>query len=616
VAIHLYLFLMVKNRLTYFCKAVFFVFLFCVFAQAQKLYEISFTVSMPTPHTHLLEVEMRVRAPKLPVEMDLLMPVWTPGSYFVREYARHIQDFNAKDGNGSALRWSKTNKNTWTVETNNVNELVATYRVYSNELTVRTNELNDQHAFWNNAALLMYPKGQLKASSIIRVVPFGSWRVATPLPMFDGRKNVFRAENFDELYDSPFEVSDYKEIAFEAKGAQHQIVIDGFGNYDATRIRNDVKKIVETAIDIFGGVPPYKNYIFFLHLRTNAGGGLEHSNSCALGARSFSFASTAGHVSFLSLVAHEYFHLWNVKRIRPDVLGPFDYTQENYTKLLWVAEGITSYYDNLLVRRAGFISDKQFLNQLAESFQALQNRPGRFQTSLEEASFDAWIKGYRPDENSINREISYYDKGAIIGALLDLDIRNSTKGAKSLDDVMRFLYTDFYQKNRNYTPEDFQKTCEMIAGKSLNNFFNSYVRGKDEIDYDSFLNGAGLRLDKFGGLPKQSLKEVAYFGANLAQDGDRLVVRSVPSDTPAYSQGINSGDQIVALDGFRTNLQDFNARIAEKKPNDKIVLTIFRFDELRSFEIKLGGRINPSYVILPFEKPTEEQLKIYRGWMG
>lgn len=606
---------MIKNRLAHFCKAAFFVLLFFVFAQAQKHYDISFTVSMSKPHTHLLEVEMRVRAPKLSTETDLLMPVWTPGSYLVREYARHVQDFSAKNGNGNALRWSKTNKNTWTVETKNVSELVVTYRVYSNELTVRTNELNDQHAFWNNAALLMYPKGQLRASLIIRVVPFGNWRVATALPTFEEKKNVFRAENFDELYDSPFEVSDYKEIAFEAKGAQHRIAITGIGNYDETRIRTDVKKIVETAIDMFGGTPPYKDYLFILHLRTG-GGGLEHANSCVLGARRFSFASTAGHISFLSLVAHEYFHLWNVKRIRPDVLGPFDYTQENYTKLLWVAEGITSYYDNLLVRRAGFITDKQFLNQLAISFQDLQNRPGRFQTSLEEASFDAWIKGYRPDENSINREISYYDKGSIVGAILDLEIRNSTKGTKSLDDVMRFLYTDFYQKNRNYTPEDFQKTCEMTVGKSLNNFFNSYVRGKDEIDYDSFLNGAGLRLDKFGGLPKQLLKEAAYFGANLTQDGERLMVRSVPADTPAYEQGINSGDQIIALDGFRVSLQDFNARIAEKKPDDKIILTIFRYDELRTFEIKLGGRIYPMFVIIPFEKPTEEQQKIYRGWMG
>lgn len=606
---------MTKGRLTLLSKTISLIFLFCVFAQAQKQPEISFTVSMSKPHTHLLEVEMRVRADKLSNTTDLVMPVWTPGSYLIREYARHVLDFNAKDANGNALKWSKINKNTWRVETGNLKELVATYRVYSNELTVRTSELNDQHGYWNNAALLMYPNGQLKSPSTVRVVPFGNWRVATALPAMEGKTNVFRAEDFDELYDSPFEVSDFKEITFEAKGAKHRIAITGYGNYDEAKIRNDVKRIVEVTADIFGSVP-YKDYLFILHLRTTARGGLEHKNSTVLGARTFSFSTNMGHVNFLSLVAHEYFHLWNVKRIRPDALGPFDYTQENYTKLLWVAEGITSYYDNLLVRRAGFMTERQFLNLLASSIQSLQNRPGRFQTSLEEASMDAWIKGYRPDENSINREISYYDKGAIVSTLLDLEIRSSTKGEKSLDDVMRFLYENYALKNRNYTPEDFQKACEMIAGKSLEKFFDSYVRGKDEIDYDSFLNSAGLRLDKFGGQPQNRLKETAYFGANLAQEGEHLLVRSVPAGTPAYEQGINSGDQIIALDGYRVNLQDFNSRIAEKKPDDKIVLSVFRFDQLRTFEIKLGGQINAQYVIMPVEKPTEEQQKIYRGWIG
>lgn len=607
---------MIKLRLTSFCKVLFLIFLFCVFVQAQKQPEISFTVSMSKPYTHLLEVEMRVRAAdKLSNATDLLMPVWTPGSYLIREYARHVMDFDAKDGNGNKLAWSKANKYTWRVETKNAKELVATYHVYSNELTVRTNDLNDKHGYWNNAALLMYPSGQLKSSSTIRIVPYDNWRVATALPVVDAKKNIFRAENFDQLYDSPFEVSDYKEISFEAKGALHRIAISGYGNYDPTRLRDDVKKLVETTINIFGE-PPYKEYLFILHLRSNAGGGLEHANSCVLGARPFSFSTSAGQTNFLALVAHEYFHLWNVKRIRPDALGPFDYTQENYTKLLWVAEGITSYYENLLVRRAGFINDKQFLNELATSFQSLQNRPGRFQTSLEEASFDSWIKGYRPDENSINREISYYDKGAIVGALLDLEIRNSTKGAKSLDDVMRYLYAEFYKKNRNYTPQDFQKVCEMIAGNSLGKFFDSYVRGKNEIDYNTFLSVAGLRLDKFGGQPQSRLKESAYFGANLVQEGERLIVRSVPADTPAYEQEINSGDQIIALDNFRVNLQEFNSRIAEKKPGDKIVLTVFRFDELRTFEIKLGGRINAPYTILKIENPTEEQQKIYREWIG
>ena len=596
--------------------SVWFLFLFCcALVQAQKQSEINYTVSMSKPHTHLLEVEMRVRG-NLSSATDLVMPVWTPGSYLVREYERHVQDFDAKNASGHPLEWSKINKDTWRIETQNASELVVTYKVYANELTVRTNELNDQHAFWNNAALLMYPKDQLKSPSTIRVVPFGNWRVATGLRAVDEKKNIFHAEDFDQLYDSPFEVSDFKTIEFEAKGAPHRIVISGEGNYDAERLRTDVKKIVETEIEMFGEKPPYKDYTFILHLRTTGGGGLEHMNSCALIARSFSFTPAASYQNFLTLISHEFFHLWNVKRIRPDALGPFDYTQESYTKLLWVAEGITSYYENLFLRRAGLITEGQFLNGLEDSFQDLQSRPGRLQTSLEEASFDAWIKFYRPDENSINNQISYYDKGSIVGVLLDLEIRRDTKNEKSLDDVMRYLYREFYQKERNYTPEDFQKACEIMAGKKLNGFFDSYVRGREEIDYDSFLSVVGLRLDRFGGVPVNTLKETAYFGANMGQEGERLVVRSVPSGTPAYDQGINAGDQIVAINGVRVNLENFNARVAERKPGDKITLAIFRSDNLRTFEIKLGGRITPDFEIVFPEPRTEEQLKVYRSWLG
>jgi predicted metalloprotease with PDZ domain len=406
--------------------------------------EISFAVSMPKPYTHLLEVEMRVKSTQsLPPQTSLVMPVWTPGSYLIREYERNVQDFSAAGADGHGLSWSKVNKNTWRVETGGQKELVATYRVYCNEFSVRTNEVNDRHAFWNNAALLMYPDGQLRAPSTVRVVPFGDWKVATGLPSHGGEANTFRAENFDVLYDSPFEVSNFKTLTFEVNGVPHRIVIDGEGNYDPERVRNDVKKIVETQVAMMGEIP-YHDYTFILHLRANGGGGLEHLNSTALIFRKFGFVPDSGHRDFLALVSHEFFHLWNVKRIRPDALGPFDYTQENYTKLLWVAEGITEYYADLHVRRAGLTSDKDYLAAIAKRIQDLQQRPGRLEMSAEEASFDAWVKYYRPDENAVNSQISYYDKGALLGLLLDLEIRKRSSGAKSLDDVMRYLYSEFY----------------------------------------------------------------------------------------------------------------------------------------------------------------------------
>jgi predicted metalloprotease with PDZ domain len=299
-----------------------------------------------------------------------------------------------------------------------------------------------------------------------------------------------------------------------------------------------------------------------------------------------------------------------VKRIRPDALGPFDYTQENYTKVLWVAEGITDYYADLSLRRAGLISESEFLSATARSIQQLQNTPGRLEQNVEESSFDSWIKYYRQDENSINSQVSYYDKGALLGLLLDLEIRKRSNGAKSLDDVMRYLYAEFFKKNRNYGPGDFQKVCELMAGSSLEEFFNKYVRGTEELDYNAALEAAGLRLDTGGGTGS------VYFGADVAMDDDRLIVRRVYAGSPAYEQGLNAGDQIVAMDNMRVTREFFNARMAEKKPGDLINLTIFRFDDLSTLLIKLGERREGTYRIIPLPSATEAQKRIYRGWLG
>ncbi|HEX8069245.1 MAG TPA: PDZ domain-containing protein [Pyrinomonadaceae bacterium] len=594
-------------------------------AQTAAAPDIAFTVSMPEPHTHLLQVEIRVRAggqierggAALPAPLDLVMPVWTPGSYLVREYERHVQDFAATDGAGRALAWRKVNKNTWRVETGGAaREVRAAYRVYANELSVRTNELNDRHAFWNNAALLMHVAGHLRAPATVRVVPRADWRVASALPEVKGQTNTFRADNFDVLYDAPFEVSDFKTLAFEVRGVPHRLVIDGEGNYDPERVRRDTQKIVEAAAALMGEIP-YRDYTFFVHLRPQGGGGLEHLNSTALIVARYGFRPEMSYRGFLTLVAHEFFHAWNVKRIRPDALGPFDYTQENYTRLLWVAEGVTSYYENILVRRAGLMTDKDYLDQLARDVQTLQRTPGRREVSVEESSFDAWIKQYRPDENQINSTVSYYDKGAILGALLDLEIRRRSNGARALDDVLRHLYTEFYKRERNYTPEDFQRVCEQMAGASLDDFFSRYVRGREELDYERAFGPVGLQLLTAATRPDGSPPPPrAHFGANLRQDNDRLVVTSVPSDTPAYAQGINAGDQIVALDGQRATLAFFNARLDERQPGDEIALTVFRGEDLRAFKIKLGARPDENYRLVPVKNPTPEQARLYEAWLG
>lgn len=601
---------------------------------AQTPPDISFTVAMPRPHTHLLEVDVAIkRTASGPQEEQLVMPVWTPGSYMVREFARNVQDFTATDAANQSLKWEKTNKNTWRIVTNGAREWHARYRVYANELSVRTSELNSSHAFWNNANILMYLEGFLKNPSTVRVIAPDVWKVATGLPAVLGQKNTFRAENFDVLYDSPFEVSNFKTLIFNVKGVAHRIVIDGEGNYDPERMRTDVQKIVEKQVELMGGEIPYRDYTFILHLRADAGGGLEHLNSTALGYPRFGFRIERGdratsaapnttatpqrdYRGFLGLVSHEFFHLWNVKRIKPDALGPFDYTQENYTKNLWVAEGITDYYADLVLRRAGLISEGEFLGATARSIQSLQNTPGRLEQSVEESSFDSWIKFYRQDEDSVNSQISYYDKGAILGLLLDLEIRKRSSGAKSLDDVMRYLYTEFFKKDRNYAPLDFQKACELMAGSSLEDFFKRFVRGKEELDYNVAFEAAGLRLDTNAPPSGNTVSDRAFFGADVAQDEDRLIVRRVYAGSPAYEQGLNSGDQIVAMDNMRVTRDFLNTRLAEKKPGDLVNLTIFRFDDLSTLLIKLGARRDGTYRIVPLPNATPAQKQVYRSWLG
>ena len=569
--------------------------------------EIAYTVSMSKPWTHLIEVQMHVRWNQMPAQLELKMPVWTPGSYLIREYSRRVQDFDVKGG-GKDLTWHKTNKNTWQIDTAGLKDIVASYRVYANELTVRTNELNDEHAFWNNAATLLFPKDQLKAASTVTVNPYiPKWKIATGLPQVAGQANTFRAANYDILYDSPFEVSDFKDVDFTVEGKPHRIVFSGDGNYDMQKTAADVAKIVDEAYKIFGEFG-YDNYTFIVNLR--GGGGLEHLNSTALQYDRFGFKPESRYKDFLSLAAHEYFHNFNVKRIRPDALGPFDYENENYTRMLWVAEGGTEYYANLLLRRAGFLSDKEYLDEKANAIAALQRTPGRLETSLEDASFDAWVKYYRQDENAVNNQISYYDKGEIANMLLDVTIRSASGGKKSLDDVMRYLWTEYFKKGRNYGPQDYQKAAELMAGRSLDDFFSKYVRGVAEIDYNAIFNPIGLELKA-----EEPDAGKAYIGANLNEDNGRLMIRSVAAGTPAYDQGLNAGDQIVAIDGYRASQARLQQYLGDLKPGDKVRLSIFRTDRLRDIEITLGNNTRQSFSFVPVANPTELQRSLYRGWM-
>lgn len=567
--------------------------------------EIDYTISMSEPWTHLLEVEMRIRWGAMPGKLEVKMPVWTPGSYLVREYARHVQDFVAVGGLSDTLDWRKINKNTWQIDTNGAKEVRIGYRVYSNDLTVRTNELNYEHAFITPPATLLFVKDNLDVPATVEVRPYGDWKVATGMKQI--ADNTFTAPNFDILYDSPIEVSDFKEKKFTVLGKPHRYVVTGEGNYDLDRIVEDTAKIIEESYKIFGELP-YDDYTFILNLR--GGGGLEHLNSTALQWNRFRF-DEAGYRRFLGLVAHEFFHLYNVKRIRPEPLGPFDYENENYTKLLWVAEGTTSYYEWILMRRAGLVDAADVLKAEASIAESLQKRPGRFQTSLEEASFDAWIKYYRQDENSVNNQISYYSKGELTNFLLDIQIRAGSNGEKSLDDVMRYLYAEHYKKDRTFSSADYQAACELMAGKSLDTFFENYVRGREEFDYDALLKPVGLQMKQLN--PEN---DDAWLGANLNSDTLGLAVSSIPAGTPAHRAGLNAEDVIVALDNHRvSDKKALETLLQGKNAGEKITLAVFRHKMLREIEVTLGKTPASDYRIMPVAEPTEAQSRLFRQYL-
>jgi predicted metalloprotease with PDZ domain len=574
---------------------------------------IAYTVEMPKPQTHLLSVTLRLTRP-VGRMLELAMPVWTPGSYLIREFARNVQDVTVTDGSDRPLPWRKTDKSTWRVETGEAQNVIVRYQVWCNDPAVQAAEVSESHAFWNATATLMYLVGRLALPSTVTIVPppGSDWKVATGLEKIG--ENVYRAADFDELYDCPVEVGPFTRLTFTAGGAAHHIVLDGPGNYAPERLTTDLKKVVETHLALFGGAPPYKEYTFLVHLRAG-GGGLEHRNSTTLGFGGFGFSADGPTKSFLDLASHEFFHLWNVKRIKPDALGPFDYSRENPTRLLWVAEGWTSYYGPLLVRRSNLTTPADYLSGLAGSIAALERTPGRRRMSVEEASFDAWIKYYRPDENAVNSQISYYTKGSLIALLLDLTIRGRTTGAKSLDDVLRLLWERHGKTGKNVTAGDLQHACEEIAGGSLEPLFATAVRGRDELSFDDALATVGLRLLRSGDA-KEPKKE-AWLGANLTLTGERLLVSSVPDDTPAFDQGLVPGDWILAVDGLRVgSVADFTARLSERGPGQMVSIALFRGSSLRTLTVTLGERVKPDYKLVPVETPTDAQKKAYAAWLG
>ncbi|MBK8981745.1 MAG: M61 family metallopeptidase [Ignavibacteria bacterium] len=569
--------------------------------------EISYKLSFPERQAHYCEVSISVSDPENTVTI-FSMPVWTPGSYLIREFSRNADRVKATASDGENLKAEKVNKNTWNVFNPEKKDFTFSYRVYGNELTVRTTRINSNHAFISSAGVFMAVCGMEECRCMLTVELPKEWKkISTGLSKIS--ENVFYADNFDILIDSPLEIGNQNILEFEIQGIKHFICLIGEGNYKDEIIINDFRKIAEEQIKFFGGKIPYEHYTFIIHLVEKGGGGLEHLNSFVAQFPRLNFSDEKLYKKFLGLVSHEYFHLWNVKRIRPFELGPFDYSKENYTKSLWIAEGWTSFFDNVFIRRCGLINDEEYFEFIENEYNDVMRFKGRFHQSLSESSFDTWIKFYRKDENFSNTQISYYTKGALVAMMLNIEIIKKTNCEKSLDDVMRILYKDYEDvRSKGYTQERIKEVCESVNGGKLNEFWKMYVDGTDEIPVEEFLSFAGIEVTD------TSDSASAALGIESKTENGKLIITKVIDGGSAYESGLSFRDEIISVNSFRVNEDNIKNILSEKKPGDEIKVIISREGLIKEIPVTLRKPI-PKFKIMRMENISDEQEKVFQKWI-
>jgi predicted metalloprotease with PDZ domain len=578
-------------------------FLFANAVSAQE--PVRYTLRFPAPHTHYVEVEASIPAGKPSV--DLFMAVWTPGSYLVREYARHVEDFRAADEQGRTLAWEKTRKNRWRVQAAGVPRIRLNYKVWAHEPSVQGNWVDAGFAMLNGAPNFITLAGAEKRPYEVTLELPPDWKKSISGMKRTGA-HAYRANDFDELLDCPIYAGNAPLHEFEVEGKKHYLVNEGEGPmWDGPASAQAVKKIVEEYARMWNGLP-YEFYVFF-NMIVEQGGGLEHRNSTWMNTSRWAWSAAAepppgqrraSRLSWLGLVSHEYFHAWNVKRLRPVELGPFDYENEVYTKSLWLSEGVTSYYGPLALRRAGLSTQAQFLRALSATISQLQTTPGRLVLPVESASQDAWIKLYRPDENTPNTAISYYTKGAVIGFLLDAKVRKLTANAKSLDDVMRLAYRR-YAGERGFTPIEFRKTASEVAGADLSSWFHTVLETTAELDYSEALDWYGLRFRGEG-------PERIVTGITTRVDNGRLVVSGLRRDTPAY--------EIIAVNGIRVRPEQWPARLDSYKPGETVQLLVARRDQLMTIALPLAAEKPAAWSLEALPGATDQQKANLKAWLG
>jgi len=590
---------------------------------------IRYSIRPKDPAAHLFEVAVTVFDPD-PDGQRFMLPAWIPGSYMMREFARNIVALRAESA-GRPLACEKIDKTTWRCETTPA-PVTLVYEVYAWDLSVRSAHLDQTHGFFNGTSVFVLPEGKEAAPCEVEIAPphgesFSDWRVATALPRAGAPAfgfGKYTAANYDELVDHPVEMGTFAQASFEACGVLHHIAITGRHRADMGRLCADTKKICEHQIRLFepeSGMAPVAEYWFLIMVVGEGHGGLEHRASAALiCARdelplAHEKKVSEGYRRFLGLVAHEYFHTWNVKRIKPEAFMRYDLAQENYTQQLWAFEGLTSYYDDLTLVRSGLIDELSYLELVADHIGRVMAASGRHKQSLAESSFDAWIKYYRQDENAPNAIVSYYLKGALVGLALDLTIRRDSDGKFSLDDVMRALWNEYGRRSIGVPESGFEALAERVTGLDLKAFFAQAVRGTADLDLAALFKEFGIEMTmRAASVRKKGDAVESSLGARIGGGAD-AVLQQVFDGGAARQAGLSAGDVVIAVDGLRVNGVNLDKRIRSYPVGSRVSVTAFRRDELMTFEVALEEQVASTCVLTTQTGPADAKARRLQ-WLG
>ncbi len=562
-------------------------------------------IQMPNPQSHYFDVTTTLDVSKESGRfVELKMAAWTPGSYLIREFAKNVEQVSAQSGN-AVLPISKISKNTWRIALQpGIKTVQVHYQVYAYELSVRTSFLDDVHGYINPASVLLYVAKWAKQPQELSIVPHKDFKkVSTALKNVGGLNYI--AKDLDELIDSPIEIGNQQVWNFKVNNVPHQIAFFGQAKVDSLKFIADVTKMAETAQNVVGQ-HPCDHYVFIIHNIQRGTGGLEHLYSTTCSVSRTAYESPAGYQGVLNLLAHEYFHLWNVKRIRPIALGPFDYENENYTHNLWFSEGITSYYADVINLRTKMVSPDAYLSDLAKDIAGVENTPGTQIESAASASWDAWIKYYRPNENSRNSTVSYYDKGALLGGILNMWIIQNTNGAKCLDDVFQLLYKNYFLKQgRGFTDAELENAFSTVAGTSAAGFFKDYIYGVKTPDYAAIFNQFGYKWSD------TNVGKSVPFAGFTATAGR---ITSIFKGSPAFVAGLNVGDEISQVN--QAEFAGLDKLMADKKVGDVLSFRVKRDGLERNFELTLVQTPIKAFTIQSVENPAASQLALRKKWLS